>query len=190
MVGMPLTVLHLSDIHFRTADNWVAHRVTQIAGAARTCAPTNKDFLVLTSGDVAFSGNPAEYASASRFFLDLKRELVGDGDGTVRFAFVPGNHDCDFTTETETRRLLLRMLNDLEDVKADDIIEQCTAVQNNYFAFEAAFTGEVPKQGRARLLTTLQWNVGEKRIRVNLLNTAWLSSSPCLNHPILGDAAA
>ncbi len=91
-----ITWLHLSDLHFRAEarqawDEDVVLRALLADVREQRAAGLAPD-LILVSGDVAFSGAPAEYDLARAFFDDL---LAATGLERDRLFLVPGNHDVD-----------------------------------------------------------------------------------------------
>jgi formylglycine-generating enzyme required for sulfatase activity/predicted MPP superfamily phosphohydrolase len=87
--------VHLSDLHFRAEDQpaWDADIV--LRGLLEDLQARMRDQafspdLILVSGDIAYSGAPAEYALAAKFFDDL---LAATGLPRERLFLVPGNHD-------------------------------------------------------------------------------------------------
>ena len=80
--------------------------------------------FIITSGDLAFSGKSDEYYQLVNFYNSLQEKLKSEKI-KYEFLFVPGNHDCDFsTTNTEVRDALLKsnnsgigILNQLKDVQ-------------------------------------------------------------------------
>ncbi len=113
-----LTWLHLSDLHFRTEDlhAWdediVLRGLLDDLRRLRETKGLSPD-LILVTGDLAFSGAPAEYALARTFFDDLlaATELPKD-----RLFPVPGNHDVDRKRIGVTARLLAPNLKTREAV--------------------------------------------------------------------------
>ncbi|MCU0289767.1 MAG: metallophosphoesterase, partial [Acidobacteria bacterium] len=94
-----ITILHLSDIHFKKKkdedeDNDVFRKTIQerlieaVTGHAENRG--NPDFVVIT-GDIAFSGKQEEYKEALKFLVKLKAGLPKE----TEFLVVPGNHDVD-----------------------------------------------------------------------------------------------
>jgi formylglycine-generating enzyme required for sulfatase activity/calcineurin-like phosphoesterase family protein len=90
-----ITILHLSDIHFRrkkdeakkTFSTEVQDRmVEKIDGHLKEISNNKLDFVAVT-GDISYSGR--EYKEAKTFFDKLKKKLPQ----TVIFLLVPGNHD-------------------------------------------------------------------------------------------------
>lgn len=92
-----ITWLHVSDLHFKADElnSWNEDIVLRalLEDVAERIEKDNlrPDFIAVT-GDLAFSGKPAEYDLARRFFDDL---LETTGLGKDRLFPVPGNHDVD-----------------------------------------------------------------------------------------------
>lgn len=92
-----ITILHLSDIHFRKKKDEKNKAFRQKVQERLVEAVTghlkehkNLDFVAIT-GDIAFSGKKEEYDEALEFLGKLKKVLP---KGT-EFLAVPGNHDVD-----------------------------------------------------------------------------------------------
>ena len=136
---MRLGILHLSDIHFRRAGNPVEVRAHAIASAAASEDPTVDFYLVVVSGDVAFSGNAEEYEVAKKFFAELRTHLQSvQNRSEVTFIGVPGNHDCYLPENGETLRnaLISAITPSLNEPNPDPVVlEQLLNVQSNYSAF-------------------------------------------------------
>ena len=97
-----ITWVHLSDFHFHAGPDYgrdeVLHALLEDlrmwvgkAEPARGAERLPLD-LVLITGDIAESGQPAEYDAAASFFTDVSRTI---GVPFERFFLVPGNHDID-----------------------------------------------------------------------------------------------
>ncbi len=93
-----LTWVHLSDIHFFSDKRPRFEQATVVRALARDiCAVAQKignPDLILLTGDVAFSADPAQEYPTARAWLD---KLLGDLGGlpASRVLIVPGNHDVD-----------------------------------------------------------------------------------------------
>lgn len=92
---MSLTWLHVSDFHIRADESPDRQALLGTLAHSVRWYRTKKRYvpdLMFVTGDVAFSGKPAEYEAATRW-LD---ELVNAAGLTRRELFViPGNHDVD-----------------------------------------------------------------------------------------------
>jgi 3',5'-cyclic AMP phosphodiesterase CpdA len=113
-----LTWLHLSDLHFRATHAYDENIVLQ-ALLRDVTDRIQQDGLrpdfVAVSGDIAFSGQPAEYELARRFFDDL---LATTGLGKDRLFLVPGNHDVDRSRISPGARAIGDSLADRETAGA------------------------------------------------------------------------
>jgi formylglycine-generating enzyme required for sulfatase activity/predicted MPP superfamily phosphohydrolase/energy-coupling factor transporter ATP-binding protein EcfA2 len=90
-----VTILHLSDIHFKRDENQTFRDDVQDKMIEAIQQHLDKhhrelDFVAVT-GDIAFSGKGKEYDEAKAFFEALEPVLPGG----IRFLLVPGNHDVD-----------------------------------------------------------------------------------------------
>jgi formylglycine-generating enzyme required for sulfatase activity len=91
-----ITWLHLSDLHFRADElhAWDADIVLRelLKDVRARLDEGLRPDLILVSGDIAFSGQPAEYELARAFFDEL---LDATDVPRERLLLVPGNHDVD-----------------------------------------------------------------------------------------------
>ena len=96
MTTRSLRILHLSDVHFgqtiRNGTNWRLRRVLGKAWEKNLgeIREDGKPDLICFTGDIAYSGQPSEYAEATLFFDELLTRL--GVDKSCLFV-VPGNHD-------------------------------------------------------------------------------------------------
>ena len=171
-----IALLHLSDIHLRTATNPVADRIDALTNALRSEAlPLDACFIVI-GGDIAFSGLASEYVVATQLLIALKNRIHADyPQASIEYLLVPGNHDCDFSEPTEMRDLALANLprkNSLDF--GGEIVNSCLSVQAPFFAFLAQLTGTSRADAR-RLYDERRFNIHGHTIEFHLYNTAWLS---------------
>lgn len=92
---MPLTWLHISDLHVRSGDSYdrdvVFRALVKSVRRFRERDGRAPD-LVFATGDIAYSGRPDEYVIATEFFDQLLEAAELD---RCRLYVVPGNHDVD-----------------------------------------------------------------------------------------------
>ncbi len=97
---MPLRLLHISDIHFRSESHGWDEDLDQRKELLRDLASLVTDGGpidgVVVGGDIAFSAQPDQYETA-RVFLNYVLK-VGKQPDTSRVWTVPGNHDIDQTS--------------------------------------------------------------------------------------------
>jgi predicted phosphodiesterase len=92
---MPVTWLHISDLHVRSGDSYDRHVVFRaLVRSVRHFRERDgrSPDLIFATGDVAYSGKRDEYATATEFFDQL---LDAAGLGRRQLYVVPGNHDVD-----------------------------------------------------------------------------------------------
>jgi hypothetical protein len=194
---MNIVIAQLSDIHFKEEKNRVAGKEAAIAQAIQSLSATARVCFIVVSGDVAFSGQVAEYNLAYAFFMRIRELLLSQLPSlNVYFVVVPGNHDCDFRKENRLRTLTLKSGDQiLEQLDPDDdsIVRALVDVQDNFFTFlvrlendsthsitdgadvNANATARPIAEGYERLFYAREFEVDGKRFRFNCYNTAWVS---------------
>jgi predicted MPP superfamily phosphohydrolase len=107
-----ITWLHISDLHFRGGDSYdadvVLRALLQDVAERIESDGLRPDFIAVT-GDLAFSGKPAEYEQAAGFFDQL---LATTGLDKQRLFVVPGNHDVERDKISTLARRAGESLND------------------------------------------------------------------------------
>lgn len=98
----------------------------------------------------------------------------------VHFAFIPGNHDCDFTSKENKVRASIIKSGDV-DMNDDTTMEICTSIQANYFAFVNYYEKKkLASPNRKNSIFTqnmiINEQLGKYNIKLQCLNTAWCSS--------------
>jgi DNA repair exonuclease SbcCD nuclease subunit len=176
---MQIALIHLSDIHIKSAVDPVLSRADSIRGALHKAAPNAKACLIVISGDVAFSGLAGQYDLAVDFLNDLRTELLRLPTITkIEFVVVPGNHDCDFMNESDIRQFLLRdtlTLFESDIQPASDRVQALVAIQKHFFAFEAKLAQSKELSFAERLSWARIFKFENYSIHCNCFNTAWLS---------------
>ena len=125
---MPLTYVHLSDIHFgqeKGAEVYVHNDVKECliedVATVKVEAGIERMDGVIVTGDIAFSGKKSEYDFAAQW-LDRLTQVIGCEKTDV--IVVPGNHDIDRDRITPPAKLILGHLlesgvDELEHYLAD-----------------------------------------------------------------------
>ena len=107
---MSISIIHLSDLHLKEGDLYITERAKSIVNAVQSNIDLDA-VLLITSGDIAFSGKPTQYALAKNFFDTLISTLPKQGKQLSFFA-VPGNHDIDFNDQPRHRAEILKIRRD------------------------------------------------------------------------------
>jgi hypothetical protein len=176
---MQILLVQLSDIHIRSSEDEVLARGEAIKLACHGFAPNASACIIVLSGDIAFSGSVQQYEAAHKFLIDLEeriRSLPSISD--VSFIAVPGNHDCDFTAESDIRGFMLRDIQALYESSIAPGSDGATAileVQRNFFAFEARISRSKEIGFGQRLNYEKQIKYGNFTIGFHCYNTAWLA---------------
>lgn len=173
-----LTWLHVSDFHFKSSGDRFSQTVACQAllnDVAARAESTSLSF-VLVSGDIAYSGQPGEYALAAEFLSKLSACLSIDPS---RFFFVPGNHDVDRALHDFAQigaRQVLRSQSTVDQALGDAArMKDLTDRQGAYRAFVEKFTG-----GQERTATpdglgyVAPVTVEAVTVAIVALNSAWL----------------
>jgi DNA repair exonuclease SbcCD nuclease subunit len=176
---MKLHFLHLSDIHLRPtqAENPVMLHLDKIAEAVSELVTDSVGCFVIISGDIAYSGIGQEYAQAQVFLTKLIFELRKTfKESPIHVILVPGNHDCDFSTENQTRAILLDHINEEESID-ESIISNCTLHQKDFFDFVNSLNyGNEPREGsKPWIFCRKDFDIDGKKLVFNLFNSSWCS---------------
>lgn len=165
---MGLSVIHFSDIHIKSSDDLIMDRIDQIRAACVSVIAPGNDVLILISGDIAFSGKVNQYDCAYALLDNISNYLKEQRNATVHYAFVPGNHDCDFATAGPIRGVLLSGISSTEI--DSEYYSQVASVQKNFRDF--AETYGIESDG---LVCKSELSIDGYKIAILQFNTAWMS---------------
>jgi hypothetical protein len=175
-----ILLLHLSDIHLRTSTD-LERLLTRAPLIAAAVAARPDSFgvdlcCVAISGDVAFSGKRAEYEMAQQFLNALCSQLRERLSGVpIHVLIVPGNHDCNFDEHHKMREKLIANVDPAEVDQS--YVSGCVGVQQAFWTFCDSWHDQAQRERRELpALTIHDLLVGTKRLRFQLLNTAWMST--------------
>lgn len=195
---MKVLMVHLSDIHVKSEEDYILGRASNIAEAVRNLDHDLAACFVVVSGDSTFSGTEEQYYAVMGLLQELKDTLTVylRNNVEVQLIVVPGNHDCDMTAVPENFRetLIEKIDKESTEVPEDNSVEACTIVQNSFFEYMQQFDeGDLDLQ--SRLYYEYHFKVGEYGVLFRCYNTAWLSQRAerqgQLQYPvdIIGDRA-
>ena len=129
---MGFAIIQLSDIHIKDNDDLIVKRIDRLKAACNSKVNPNDDVLILISGDIAYSGTAQQYNIAEELLSHISCYLEEQKKCKIHYAFVPGNHDCDFTVSNSVRESLLTGIEDNSDA---DIFYTVNSVQKNFMNF-------------------------------------------------------
>ena len=174
-----ITWLHVSDFHLRKSEAWPQKAVlsAMLEDIRRRCdAGVVVDF-VLATGDLAFSGEEAEYDLVAGFFDELS---AATGLPCDKVFCVPGNHDVQrerYKTLFAGARQKLQSENDVYAFLSDAEEHKVLLLRQEGFSEfqERVFA----KQTRTRTTDDLGYvsllEIDDLRVAIIGLNSAWLS---------------
>lgn len=172
---MTAVILHLSDIHIKTAQDLILKMSTNIAACVYSYLPSASQVFIVLSGDIAYSGTATQYNFATEFLKNICKTIQNEKDIPVTFIVVPGNHDCDFTLNSGARKSLVKIFEGGELPEVDEsIVKICTEIQKPFFEFREGLESN-SKAKDDLLWRTSQFNVDGKVIGFECLNIAWVS---------------
>lgn len=172
---MSALLLHLSDIHLKGPSDPVVQHPEEIARCVYSSLPDASALFIVISGDIAFSGKPDQYLVATGWINRIKQEVLREKDIPIHVIVAPGNHDCDFDLDNGMRQMAIKCLATDTSVTPDaSVIDQCTAVQNGFFAFRDTLH-PTKCTTETRLWDTVEFDVEESKIVFDSLNVSWVS---------------
>lgn len=172
---MTAVILHLSDIHIKSAKDPILKRAKCIAACVFSSLPSASKVFVVVSGDIAFSGQADQYALAATFFDEIRSAILAEAELPVSFVIVPGNHDCDFDKNNSARKMLIESIDESDDPEIDaSVIETCTSIQGDFFAFRDALENNPEAYGDS-LWRTARYEVEGRNLSFECLNVSWVS---------------
>lgn len=169
---MKIIFLHLSDLHLRYDSDPILMRADQIAATLGSVDVIFDACIVAVTGDIAYSGKPSEFDLAVRFFDSLHAALTRRySDRDFKFVFVPGNHDCDFSQDVESRDLWLESLRGQHsEAQTGDTLNALLKVQFEFFRFACRWMKF--DQGKPWFFHEELMIFGAFQLRVGCYNTA------------------
>ena len=173
---MITTIIHLSDIHFKNEKDVILKRVDQIIASLRPYVTHTSATVVAITGDIAQSGDLAEYAIANKFLADLKKKIQKEVNAPIYFVISPGNHDCDFRGDQATRQLVVDAILKNSSSIPESYFKTATKVQSNYFSFREKHESKKCIVQNDPLWTTYLINVDEISVAFDALNASWIST--------------
>lgn len=169
---MKFSIVHMSDLHISVANNTeLNEKAKAVNEFLKNNLETNDIVFLVVTGDIAYSGKDCEYDNAKFFFNKVKNGVL---DKDRRYIlFTPGNHDCNFDLESESRKFII---NEIKEEKITfKLVNELTQIQEGYFKFAREASKGMHDFGKLNSKEYFTFNNGELNITFNLLNTAWMS---------------
>lgn len=167
---MKLFILHLSDIHFETENDYNDSNIAGIVNALKIDKEVEA-VLVVVSGDITYSGYRRQYSTGWKFFKAIRDRIREKYDiGNIEFAVVPGNHDINYKAGELSHDQIKELVD--KDLLDENIEKECAKMSAFYYYANVlqCFTE------KNRLVSVRKLQCGDKSIRLNMINTAAFSS--------------
>lgn len=173
---MKLGVLHISDIHFRYDNDPATKYGECIAKGCYQAAHNSDEFVIVVTGDIAFSGQDNEYKYAKEMLSTISSKLQTETGRKPNIFLTPGNHDCALIPEDPIRTITINNIIETQGVDlCPKIIGKCTEAQAEYFNFEQDVRILQPVF-EDPLWKEYELQVGGDTLRVSSINAAWMST--------------
>lgn len=135
---MQISILHLSDLHFRENNNSILNKQVQFFNAIKNNVNRSSYLFIVLTGDIANTGKTVEYIEFGKFIKEFEENIKNYcKDIVIEYIFAPGNHDCDFSiTEKAIRDAIISdtILKSPNSVSMP-FVDLCAQVQKDYFSF-------------------------------------------------------
>lgn len=170
---MSLVIIHLTDIHLTHAgSNPVLEKIDKLSQACSSILTDGDDVVISITGDVAAKGQSNEYYIAQEMIQQITDYICKEHSVKVYTILVPGNHDCDFSTNQTIRDHLHSGISCRTGQVDEEIVRELCKVQANYCEFAKRYGQSYDNP----LINEIEIPFMEKRIRFILINSAWMST--------------
>lgn len=173
---MTFAILHLSDIHISLENDPILKRSKKVAATIFPRLPELDAIYILVSGDIAQSGQKNEYELARLFLDQVADEIRFQKPLEIKFLIAPGNHDCNFSGDQESRGAVISAAVKKGVNLPESFIATGVSVQKEFHEFKKSYEKENELTFEDPLWTTHRFSHAEKIILVDILNASWMSS--------------
>lgn len=173
---MKTAILHLSDLHISSVDDFVVSNCDLIANAIRYYTNECNRCIIVITGDIIDKGNVSCYEIAKNFLLSLKTNLLKERIISIDFVIVPGNHDIDFSTPQKIREMAINNLNKQDSLEPDndELVNVALDPQSKFWSFLQDF---MVLESNERISYTRRFGLGNGgTLSFHCYNTAFLST--------------
>lgn len=172
---MAIVIVQLSDIHLSggAEGNPVLERTDALCGALRAQTSPGDSCAVVVSGDIVNKGQRGGYTMAEeileRVYLDLSDHLGSE----PYFAFVPGNHDHDFSDPSYDEQMRSTLIDNTSPSTppSSGIHKVLMATQEPYRDFVQRVSDNLPVIAVDDLFASGVWQPDHCSLQFHLLNT-------------------
>lgn len=140
---MKVALIHFSDFHISSQEDFVVTQVNQIASACKPLTNLCDKIFIIVTGDVVDKGNISVYPYAESMLKSLKSELQDENaTADIQFLIVPGNHDNKYRyPNAVVRSAIIKGIKDSDEVD-DKLLPICMEPQQDFWDFYTRLTEE------------------------------------------------
>lgn len=172
---MATIIIQLSDLHFSAGenDNILLERADALCGAMRAQTSRGDSCAIVVSGDIVNKGQQGGYKVAEEFFEKVFHELRTHLGTDPHFAFVPGNHDHDFSDPSYDEQLRVTLIENTSpsNPPSKGIHDTLMATQQPYREFVTRMTDIFSVLAVDDLFASGAWKSNAASVQFHLLNT-------------------
>lgn len=174
---MKVLFLHISDIHLKSNGNSILSKTNKFFDSFKNKLDEVDQFVIVSSGDIAFSGEKNQYKVAQELIETIKLKVSEYSNHNPEFISVPGNHDCYFDAEKQGMRKLV--IEDFCENGFDELdpykIEVCCEPQVEFNNFLSYNSDHLICGTNHHLLKEYNLSYGDVSVKVYGYNSAWFS---------------
>ena len=143
---MKTALIHFSDFHISSNEDFVITHVSQIAAACRSLTNLCEKILIIITGDIIDKGSVAAYQYAESALRELKFEIQKENPTSdIQFIIVPGNHDNMYKCpQAVIRSAIIKGIKDSDRVE-EELLPICLDPQTDFWKFYSQITEEEQK---------------------------------------------
>ena len=143
---MKVAIVQFSDLHITSADDYIVKNAATVARSFKAIVNTCSKVIIVVTGDIIDKGKVENFAFAKQFFDSIKTELYKEATlQSFDFVFVPGNHDLDFSNESQLRPLVLKEIQNKDVIEQEEYVNTCLAPQKQFWKFVSEMENEERK---------------------------------------------
>lgn len=175
---MKLGILHISDVHIKETNYELDQLAESISKKCFESAREVDHFIIVVTGDIAYSGLGKEYEIAEIFLQSLKDKIGRETTTTPEIILCPGNHDCDLSQTSRIREIAIQSIKkNASEASEKEVQEVCSAPQSAFFEFRNRITLTKPKVDN-RLYTEYEIFTDSTKVTISSINAAWMTTIP------------
>ncbi len=166
---MKTAIIHISDFHIRENDHIISEKIDKMISALNVLGKIDK-YIVIFSGDLAYSGKVNEYKK-TKFITGsiLKKLLELSNNEKVEFLMVPGNHDMVLDENSRKCDDILKYYK--ENIIDEKLDEEISMFDNFYKESKVRMS-----KRKDKTIDNYFIKSGKIKIQVNLINSAYFST--------------